>query len=306
MASFREKLENIGKGDRPSTKDLKVLSDLSSEDRATLREVWSGFPLQRRKQIISSLVALIEDNIDFDFRRVFINALEDADADVRTTAIEGLAEDSSTLLLSRLLNMLRNDPDPSVRESSATALGRFTYLAQCNKLSPTAQDKNLRDTLVQAARDRAEDEDVRRRAVESLGYFNADKEIQELIAEEYKQGRQHGESAVLAMGRTMDREWTPIILHELKSERPAMRYEAAHAAGEIGLEEALPRLTEMVDDPDSEVKLSAIWALGQIGGKPAADALALAAKSDNPAVRDAAQDAIQELAFSANPLDVTS
>lgn len=302
MTSFREKLEALGKGDKLNAAALKFLSDLPTEDRDTLREVWPTFPLQRRTRIIGSLAAIIEDNIDFDFRRVFLNALEDSDPEIRIKAIEGLVEDNSTLLLGRLLTILRNDPDKDVRESAATALGRFTYLAQCNKLSKVVEDTQLSNALIQSARDRAEDEDVRRRAVESLGYFNGNKEVQELIAEQYKQGSKHGESAVLAMGRTMDKEWTPIIMHELKSTRPAMRYEAAHAAGEMTLTEALPLLVDMTEDADLEVSLSAIWALGQIGGKPAADALALASKSDNAAIRDAAQEAIQEIAFSANPL----
>lgn len=302
MTSFREKLEALGKGDKPNASNLKFLSDLPAEDRDTLREVWGTLPIRRRTQIIGSLAAIIEDNIDYDFRRVFLNALEDADPEIRIKAIEGLTEDNSTLLLNRLLALLRRDPDQAVRETAATALGRFTYLSQLDKLSTASEESNLRDTLVQSARDRAEDEDVRRRAVESLGYYNGNKEVQELIAEQYKQGSKHGESAVLAMGRTMDREWTPIIMHELKSTKPAMRYEAAHAAGEMGLTEALPILVDLTEDPDLEVRLSAIWALGQIGGKPAADALALAAKSDSAAIRDAAQEAIQEIAFSANPL----
>ncbi|MEO5951457.1 MAG: HEAT repeat domain-containing protein [Chloroflexia bacterium] len=302
MTSFREKLEVLGKGDKLTAAALKFLSDVPIEDRNTLREVWPTFSLQRRTRIIGSLAAIIEDNIDFDFRRVFLNALEDSDPEIRIKAIEGLVEDHSTLFLGRLLTMLRNDLDKDVRESAATALGKFTYLAELNKLSKLVEDTRLRDALVQSARDRAENEDVRRRAVESLGYYNGNKEVQELIAEQYKQGNKHGESAVLAMGRTMDREWSPIILHELKSTRPAMRYEAAHAAGEMTLTEALPLLVVMTEDTDLEVSLSTIWALGQIGGKPAADALALAAKSDNPAIREAAQDAIQEIAFSANPL----
>ncbi len=302
MTSFREKLIELGKGDKVSAAALKFLSDLPREDRDVLREVWPTFPLQRRTRIIGSLASIIEDNIDFDFRRVFLNALEDSDPEIRIKAIEGLTEDTSTLLLSRLLTMLRSDPDKDVRETVATALGRFTYLAELNKLSKLVEDTTLRDALVRSARDRAEDEDVRRRAVESLGYYNGNKEVQELIAEQYKQGNKHGESAVLAMGRTMDREWIPIILHELKSTKPPMRYEAAHAAGEMTLTEALPILVTMTEDPDLEVRLSVIWALGQIGGKPAADALALAAKDGSPAIRDAAQEAIQEIAFSANPL----
>lgn len=304
MTSFKENLEKLRKGDKPSVASLKFLSDPTPEDRAILREVWPSIPLNQRARIISALATIAEDNIDYHFRRVFINALEDSDAGVRKSAIEGLSEDTSTLLLGRLLTLLRDDPDESVREASAIALGRFTFEAQCNKLGIPADTNRLRSTLIQSANDRSEDEDVRRRAVESLGYYNGDREVQELIAEQYKQGEEHAQSAVYAMGRTTDKEWWPIVLHELNNSRPAMRYEAAHAAGELTLEEARPRLIDLIEDDDLEVRLSAIWALGQIGGKPASDALTLATKSDNPAVREAAQEALQEIAFAANPISV--
>ncbi len=304
MTTFKEQIENLGNGDKLNVASLKFLSDLNSEDRDTLRVVWPSLPPQRRAQIVSALAIIAEDNIDYHFRRVFLNALDDTSADVRRKAIEGLSEDNSTLLLGRLLTLLRNDPDEDVREASATALGRFTYLAQCNKLGIQSEESHLRSTLIASARDRAEDEDVRRRAVESLGYFNQDKEVQELIADQYKQGEKHAESAVFAMGRTTDKEWTPIIMHELNNTRPAMRYEAAHAAGEIVIEDAVPRLIELISDPDLEVRLAAIWGLGQIGGKAASDALRNAVSSTEQAVHDAAQEALQEIAFSANPLDV--
>jgi hypothetical protein len=45
-----------------------------------------------------------------------------------------------------------------------------------------------------------------------------------------------------------------------------MRYEAARASGELALDDALPKLSRMVYDPDREVKEVAIWSLGEIGG----------------------------------------
>lgn len=304
MPNFRDKLEDLRAGNAPSVASLKLLSDLGSEDRATLREMWPTLPLDRRARIIANLVTLAEDNIDLNFRHVFLNALEDSDPDVRRAAIEGLVEDNSSLLLGRLLIMLRHDPDEAVREATATALGRFTYLAQCDKLIRQEQTARLREALIESASDRAEEGDVRRRAVESLGYFHQDEDVQQLIAGEYKQSGRHAESAALAMGRSMDGQWAPIVLHELKSERPAMRYEAAHAAGELALEDALPQLVQMIDDPDLEVRLAAVWALGQIGGKPAAEALTLALQGKNAAMKEAAQEALQEIALSANPLNV--
>ncbi len=300
MATFREKLQELKQGGTPGVKSLKFLSDLGSDDRAVLREVWPTLPLDRRTRIVNALIDIIEDNIDFDFRHLFLTALEDEDAGVRRSAIKGLVEDNSSLLLGRLLNMLRNDPSEYVREAAATALGRFTYLAECNKLN--REVGRLKSTLVESASDKGEDEDVRRRAVESLGYYFGDDQVTQLIADQYRQSGRHAESAVLAMGRSMDTQWSPIVLHELKSERAEMRYEAAHAAGEMTLEDALPQLARMVDDDDTEVRLAAVWALGQIGGNPAAEALNYVIQGKDPVMQEAAREALQEIGFSSNPL----
>lgn len=303
MATFNEKLDAVGKGNPPSPAALTFLSDLGSSDRADLRERWPALPTERRRHIVHELVEIAEDNIDMDFRHVFLVALEDLDPEVRTTAVEGLYEDESKLLLGRLLDMLRRDPDEGVREAVAMALGRFTYIAHCtDKLGPNGD--RLRQTLLDAANDRGEGRTVRRRAIESLGYFHGDREVEELISEAYRSGGVQAESAVFAMGRSMDERWQQVVLDELESSRPPMRYEAARAAGEMSMAEALPFLTRMVDDRDTEVKLAAIWSLGQIGGKPAREALLRALESSEPAVREAAQEAIDEMAFNSNPLDV--
>ena len=150
---------------------------------------------------------------------------------------------------------------------------------------------------------RTEETDVRRRAIESLGYLNGDEAVLNLIKAAYERGGRDAESAVFAMGRNIDVRWQQTIMDELESDIPAMRYEAARAAGEMTLEDALPMLVRMTDDVDAEVKLASIWALGQIGGKPAAEALSHILRSGEPALREAAQDALQELSFSANPLN---
>ncbi|HEX9990421.1 MAG TPA: HEAT repeat domain-containing protein [Chloroflexia bacterium] len=288
--------------DTPTSRSLTFLSDLSSDNRATLREMWPSFHVGRRRHIISDLVTMAEDNIELDFRHVFLFGLEDWDEQVRFSAIEGLYEDESRLLLGRLITIVRNDPDERVREAAAKALGRFTYLAQCDKLG-SPSDK-LRSVLLESARDTQEKPDVRRRAVEALGYLDGDADVQDLIRDTYERGGVQAESAVFAMGRSMDALWNKIVLGELGSEQAAMRYEAARAAGEMVLEDAIPRLALMIDDEDSEVRLAAVWALGQIGGRVAAQAIALALKSDDPAMREAAKEALQELAFSADPLNV--
>jgi HEAT repeat protein len=304
MATFKEKLEQISEGKTPTNKSLTFLSDLSLEDRTTFREAWPKIAVARRRHIIETLVILAEDNIEYYFRPVFLAALEDPDATVRLASIEGLFEDESAMLLDRLLHIVRKDPLEDVREAAAKALGRFTYLSQCGKLGPGCNAAALRDTLVASATDSREDKDVRRRAVEALGYLNGDSQVQDLIADAYKKGGREAESALFAMGRNIDSRWESTVLRELESEKPAMRFEAARAAGEMALEDALSLLVRMVDDQDTEVRLAAVWALGQIGGKPAAEALAHALKSKDPALQEAAREALEEISFSANPLNV--
>jgi HEAT repeat protein len=303
MATFNEKLYEVGKGQSPSVAALTFLSDLGSSERADFRENWPSLPIDRRRFIVHELVQIAEDNIDLDFRHVFLVALEDRDPEVRTTAVEGLYEDESRLLLGRLLDMLRRDPDDGVREAVARALGRFTYLAQCtDKLG--ASGDILRQALLDAATNLDEDTDVRRRAIEALGYYIGDPQVEALIAEAYEGGGVRAESALFAMGRSLDERWQQVVLDELESSRPAMRYEAARAAGEMTLAEALPFLTRLVGDRDTEVRLAAIWSLGQIGGKPAREALQKALQSKEPAIREAAQEAMDEIAFNADPLSV--
>jgi HEAT repeat protein len=300
MSAFSDKVRDLTMGGKGRAAALLALSDLSSEDRTTLREAWPRLPVEQRRHITSNLVTLAEDNIELDFRHVFLISLEDGDAQVRLSGIEGLYEDESRVLLLRLLTMLKSDPDEHVREAVAKALGRFTYLAECDKLG--SQADALRSTLIASASDLGETRDVRRRAIEALGNYHDDKEVQDLISESYSRGGKSAESAVFAMGRSMDERWQQIVMDELESDHPAMRYEAARAAGEMALEDALPFLVRMIEDSDTEVRLAAVWALGQIGGKPAAEALARALKSNEPAMREAAKEAISELAFAADPL----
>lgn len=304
MANFREKLREAGTGKKPAAASLGFLSDMNSEDRASFREVWPTLSEKRREEIIRTLTTLSEDNIELDFRHVFLTALDDASPVVRVLAVEGLFEDESSMLLRRLIELLRNDPDSDVRKAAATALGRFTYLAQCNKLGDDARTAALRAALIEATRKSDEHSDVSRRAIEALGYFHDDPEVQDLVAQAYSKGGKQAESALFAMGRSMDSRWQPTVLEELNSTQPPMRYEAAHAAGEMALQQALPRLIQLVGDPDLEVRLAAIWALGQIGGKQAAQALSQVLQNDDPAMRDAAQEALDEIAFAANPLNV--
>src|SRR5215217_1494082 len=132
---FTEQLQTIADPEhRPTVKSLTFLSDISREDREALRAAWPVLPSDRRRFIARTLVDLAEDNIELDFRTALQVLLDDADETVRLAAIEGLWEDESLPLLSRLLDLLAHDPAVAVRAAAALALGRYSYLAQLGKL----------------------------------------------------------------------------------------------------------------------------------------------------------------------------
>jgi HEAT repeat protein len=57
-----------------------------------------------------------------------------------------------------------------------------------------------------------------------------------------------------------------------------------------------------LDDPAVAVRLAAIWALGEIGGDEAQEALIYCLEDEREAVREAAEAALGEIAGRADPL----
>lgn len=276
---------------------LKELSALGSEVRSELREAWSQVETTRRQEIANALVELAEDEIEFDFHEIFLAALYDEDEEVRIKALEGLWEDLSTSLLSDMLEMVRFDKSGQVRASAAVGIARFAYLNALEEL-PSDYGQQIYDVLYATATDMDQPFEVRRRAIETLGYYGSDPKIKALIEAAYADPEiLMKESAMAAMGRSVDETWLPIIESELQAHSPALRYEAVRAMGEMAdlAQGHLARLLPLVDDEDTEIGLAAIWSLGQIGGPHAKRVLDRLARSKNEARSQAAQDALDEL-----------
>jgi HEAT repeat protein len=296
-------IQEIGASDHKlAMRDLKPLSGLGREERADFWPAWTAISPRRRAEIARSMVELAEDDIELDFAAAQLWLLDDDDAEVRASAIEGLWENTSTALLHQLLRLMRSDPAPSVRAAATLSLSRFAYLAELDELD--ARDiQALRDGLVAMILDTRQPLEVRRRALESAGYFGSINEIQRQIELAYASDEQLlRESALVAMGRSVLERWLPTIGRELESQSPALRYEAARAAGEMGedAQTLLPKLVRLLNDNDSEVALSAIWALGQVGGDSAKRALQQVRKSEDETRRQAAADALEELSLGEN------
>jgi len=218
--------------------------------------------------------------------------LQDPDARVRLLSVQILAEFEAQDLAKVYLMLLSSDPDVEVRAAAATALGQFVYAGEIETI-PTKLGRRVVEALL-AATTGQEADLVRRMALESLG-FSSREEVPALIQEAYSSGNTEWiASALFAMGRTASSSWRPEVLASLRSKMPAIRQEAARAAGELELKEARPSLFELLDDPDDETRLASIWSLSQIGGEGVQEALEmLYSQSDNE----------EELAFLDEALD---
>ncbi|MBM3946061.1 MAG: HEAT repeat domain-containing protein [SAR202 cluster bacterium] len=247
------------------------------------------------------LLDLAEDNPELTFDTVFFLCLKDEQDRVREKAIAGLWECEERSLATTLIRMLQCDAAPNVRAAAAQALGRFVDLAQEGKTSSREQER-LRDALLTAAKDDGQPQEVRRRALESCAAINA-LEVTVLIRGSYASGDTAVRaSAIFAMGRNGDPAWLPVIVKELGSSAPEMRFEAAAACGQLGEPHLVPKLLPLLRDTDAQVRLATVEALGSIGGPLARKVLQTELKSDDEPIRDAAEQALQHIQLLEDPL----
>jgi|YNPNPStandDraft_1061719.scaffolds.fasta_scaffold01397_5 HEAT repeat protein len=285
----------------PSLAVLYGLSDLSRDQTQRFAALWGDLPLARRRWIARNLMEQAEERVELYFNPIFRWLLGDQDAQVRALAIEGLWEDEDPALIPPLARLLREDPDETVRAAAATALGRFLLLGEMGEIdAPLALvgEKALLATI------HSPDEaiSVRRRAVEAIAY-SSESGVRDIIrAAYYDEDESMRASAIFAMGRSADRYWRNAVLAELKSSLPALRYEAARACGELELREAVTDLAALAEEEDFEIRQIALWALGRIGGNEARRILLGYLHSDNEALREAADAALEELAFGEDAL----
>lgn len=279
----------------PKLESLYLLSDLDTEDVAQVRDVWPNLPAELRQHLITLLMDIAEADFEVDFGAIFRIGLEDKDAGVRTTAIEGLWEDQDVRLVPPLVARLQ-DEAMSVRAAAATSLGRFVLAGELGKIRPDPFSQAC-EALLAVCQDTAEHFEVRRRALESLSYVDTE-DVVTLIREAYEAPQEKVRvSAVFAMGRSADTRWAPQVKQELFSPNPELRYEAARACGELQLSDTVAELEELTEDVDAEVQEAALWALGQIGGDKAREVLERYCRSECEATRTAAEAALDELEF---------
>ena len=277
------------------------LSGLSPKELGLFARTWHKVPSERRRAVVERLVEMAEDNAEMDFSAVLKLCLKDPDESVKRKAMSGLWEFEDRSLILSLVELLKSDDSGEVRAAAAAALGKFASLAQDRKI--LCKDGDLvRGSLMEALEDEQEWLEVRRRALESMAAFDTSN-VAEYIHWAYESDDLNLKcSSIYAMGKTGEPKWLEILLRELQSSSPPLRYEAATACGELAAEEAAPHLIPLLQDDDFQVQMAGIDALGEIGGTLAKRALMACVKRGDTIIVDAARNALENVRTMEDPL----
>lgn len=277
-------------------KYLQFFSDIDSASLQLLLDAWPRVSLTRKRTLLEDLDQLLVEDSLVSFDDLARALLTDLDAPVRAGATRLLAECGDQKLLPLYEKIIAGDPSPEVRAEAAHSLGFFVALGELEQISEAAL-RRAEESLLAAARD--DNVEVRRRALESLG-FSAREEVPALIeAALRRESRDWRVSALIAMGRSSDERWAEPVIRMLLSEDRDVRLEAARAAGELSLPAArLPLLRMLEEETDPEIFSAIVWSLSQVGGEDVRVYLEnLLDQTDDDDEIDFIEDALANLAF---------
>ncbi len=298
--TLNEVLTELGELDQPISGDtIYKMADLNADEYKQLQASWGGIPVERRRALMQRLTETSETNFDMDFGEVIRLALTDLDDQLRAIAIEAAWDDDTPDMATRLIAMASGDIAEDVRAAAVSALGRFILLGELGKYDRDLA-RRAENIALKLYNDKNEKLQVRRRALESIA--NCGREgVEGMIDEAYEhRDPQMRASAVFAMGRSCDAKYASIVLRELTSDDPEMRYEATRAAGELELRQAVPYLADILLENDREIMEMAVWSLGEIGGDEARRLLEDVMERADERGDDALAEAVEEALDAAN------
>ncbi len=274
---------------------LSELSGISEAEADELALTWEEWTLGRRLELIERLAGLQEDHAGLEFEVVFKKGLRLADPRVRAASLRGLCDSQDRSMAARFASSMSVDAASDVRAAAAQASSGLAFLASTGRLHKRDGER-LCAALCGALERCDENIAVKRRALETLGYFGVGRAGRYIEAMSGESDPATIRSVLIAMGRTSDPCWLPRVTRFLDHFDVEVRREAVRALGEVGGEEHAPRLAASLDDQDLAVQAAAVASLAMLGGVEAMGLLSGARESPEPVVASAAREALSALA----------
>jgi len=173
-------------------------------------------------------------------------------------------------LIPHFLTVLNGEGSVDIRAVTASVLGKYVYRGELDKISKKLK-KNIEDHLLEVL-EKDNPLEIQRRALEAISYSSRE-EVRDHILNAYKSELDDWlASALFAMGRSFDHQYSDLVFEKLQHTSPKVRLEAVRACGELVLEDSVPFIIDLLQDlPD--IRAVSIWALSQIGGEDAGPAI---------------------------------
>lgn len=297
LTPIEDIIQQLRDADIPySPKLLLHFSDLDSASLSTLRDTWLSLQVERRRVLMIGLAELAEADPLQLFEGTGEIGLSDTDDEVVIAAIDLLFESDNRHLIDRYIALMQDKSrQDKLRAAAANALTPYYHKCALEEMDETVNEKIEAALLASYESERSDL--VRRRVLETLGYCNKP-EIKDIITHALAHEEIYWtESALLAIGRSMDNSWDPTVMDYLDHDNPIVLSQAVHAAGLLNLNRAKRKLFKMLNlDTDIEVRQEVIWALSQIGGDDVIERLErFANMSDDEDEIDLIEDSLEYL-----------
>lgn len=249
---------------------LYRLSDIGSDNLSDLIRIWKDVHVERRRALLDDLEQLTDSNNLLSFETIFRFALKDQDDQVRFFATRAIEIFDTDDLIPFFISVLDEEESNDVRAVTASVLGKYIYRGELDKISQ--KDKNNIENKLISILKSDQPSGIQRRALEAISHSSRP-EVQDHILNAYQSDVEDWiASAVFAMGRSLDQQYSEMVFDQLGHTSPKVRLEAVRACGELALEDAVPILLDLLDDLP-EIRKAAIWSLSQIGGEDAGPAI---------------------------------
>jgi len=245
---------------------LKFFSDISKDDLNSVIQIWDQVSDQKKNNLLNGLTQLMATDtlISCDDFSKFL--LEDSDDTIKAKAIELLKECPDTKLIQIFSKYLQSKDNPILNKAAARGLGKYVLLGELDEIS-TDDGRFVQDILVQQYQNQTDDA-VRMEILKSLGYSS-----RSAIPPFIKKALNHENkawsvAALIAISRTADQKWEPVIQEKLSDPDIEIQKEAVKAAGELELSTLSEPLIDLLEEfsIDDDIYYHIIWALSQIGG----------------------------------------